>query len=199
MISSQSKTNKDKAQIAELLEKLHFHQTIQEVTNRVHAAKDIKEIIVDLKDDILSLFNAHSLTNYVANQKQNEIYSMFLTGSKLKEIRLPINNKSIAGYIANNKKVLNITDAYDNQELKGIDSKLNLDRSWDKKSGIRTTQVLAAPILYENNMMGVIVKLVWVLPLIVKISSRISPMSWELPFTINNGQPKGEKQDLTTL
>ena len=156
MNSFQSNPNKDKAQIAELLEKLHFHQTIQEVTNRVHAAKDIKEIIVDLKDDILSLFNAHSLTIYVANQKQNEIYSMFLTGSKLKEIRLPINNKSIAGYVANNKKVLNITDAYDNQELKGIDSKLNLDRSWDKKSGIRTTQVLAAPILYENNLMGVI-------------------------------------------
>jgi type II secretory ATPase GspE/PulE/Tfp pilus assembly ATPase PilB-like protein len=78
-----------------------------------------------------------------------------MAGSKLKEIRLPINNESIAGYAANNKKMVNISDAYDSEELRSIDPKIAFDSSWDQKLGIRTTQVLAAPILHENSLMGV--------------------------------------------
>ncbi len=146
----------ERAQISELLEKLRFHKSVQEVANRIHSAEDIKQIIVDFKDDILRLFNAHSLTIYVADHIKNEIYSLYLAGSKLKEIRLPINNESIAGYAANNKKMVNISDAYDSEELRSIDMKLVFDSGWDKKSGIRTTQVLVAPILHENNLMGAI-------------------------------------------
>ncbi len=143
-------------QVSELLEKLRFHKNVQEVTNRIHSAEDIKQIIVDFKDDILRLFNAHSLTIYVTDHIKNEIYSLYMAGSKLKEIRLPINSESIAGYVANNKRMVNIADAYDSEELRSIEPKLIFDSSWDQKSGIRTTQVLAAPILHENSLMGVI-------------------------------------------
>jgi len=87
---------------------------------------------------------------------KNEIYSMFLTGSKLKEIRLPVNNKSIAGYVANTGNVVNIADAYETEELKKIDEQLTFDDSWDKKTNYRTVQIMAAPIFYANTMMGVI-------------------------------------------
>ncbi|MCK4535216.1 MAG: Flp pilus assembly complex ATPase component TadA, partial [Syntrophobacterales bacterium] len=85
-----------------------------------------------------------------------EIYSMFLAGSELKEIRLPIDNKSIAGYVANDGKTANIANAYNNSELQDISPELHFDSSWDKKSGFRTAQVLAVPILCENVLMGVI-------------------------------------------
>ncbi|TFG93773.1 MAG: GspE/PulE family protein, partial [Syntrophobacterales bacterium] len=146
----------EKAQITELEEKLNFSKALQAITNRIHAATNLKQILIDLRDDILALFNAHSMTIYVAERKENQIYSMLLAGSKLKEIRLPIDNRSIAGYVANNKKIANITDAYDSSELKGIAPELTLDSSWDKKSGFKTTQILAVPILREGILMGVI-------------------------------------------
>ncbi|TAL24982.1 MAG: general secretion pathway protein GspE [Nitrospirae bacterium] len=37
-----------------------------------------------------------------------------------------------------------------------IDARLNFDKSWDEKSGFRTKQVLAAPIPFENKLLGVI-------------------------------------------
>ena len=40
---------------------------------------------------------------------------MFLGGAQVKEIRVPINNKSIAGYVANTGKIVNIADAYDDR------------------------------------------------------------------------------------
>ena len=127
-----------------------------DITNRIHAAQNIKQILVDLKGDILKLFNANSLTIYVLDKIRNEIYSMFLAGTQLKEIRLPINNKSIAGYVANTGSVINIENAYNPKELKSIEAELSFDDSWDKKTGFKTRQVLATPIYNDNQLMGVI-------------------------------------------
>ena len=146
---------KDK-EITELEEKLLIRKALQDITNRIHAAQNIKQILVDLKDGILGLFNAHSITIYVVDRPRNEIYSMFLSGAQVKEIRVPISNKSIAGYVANTGKIVNIADAYDKGELQSIDKELSLDTSWDKKSGFKTTQILAAPIFHNNALMGII-------------------------------------------
>ena len=137
-------------------EKLRIRKELQDVTNRIHAAQNIKQILVDLKDGILNLFNAHSITIYVVDKTRHEIFSMFLTGTKLKEIRLPINNKSIAGFVANMGVSVNITDAYNKTELKNIDPELSFDYSWDKQSGYKTRQILAVPIYSNNELMGVI-------------------------------------------
>ncbi len=143
-------------EISELEAKLHIRQALLDITNRIHAAPNLKQILVDLKDGILNLFNAHSMTIYVVDRPRNEIYSMFLSGTQVKEIRVAINNKSIAGYVANNGRVVNIGDAYDVGEIKGIDKELSFDVSWDKKSGFRTKQILAAPIYHNKTLMGVV-------------------------------------------
>jgi type II secretory ATPase GspE/PulE/Tfp pilus assembly ATPase PilB-like protein len=143
-------------QIVELEEKLFLRKGLLDITNRIHAAQNIKQILVDIRDGILKLFNACSATIYVVDSLKKEIYSMFLAGTKLQEIRVPISNKSIAGYVANTGKVINIADAYDTKELKAIDPELTFDVSWDKKSGFRTKQILAAPIFNNKTLMGAI-------------------------------------------
>ena len=143
-------------QITKLEEKLLLQKKVQDITNRIHSAQNIKQILVDLKEGILNLFDAHSLTIYVVDKPRNEIYSMVMSGTKLNEIRVPISNKSIAGYVANTGKTVNIADAYDEKELKLIDKELTFDSSWDKKSGFRTRQILCTPIFHEGKLMGVI-------------------------------------------
>jgi type II secretory ATPase GspE/PulE/Tfp pilus assembly ATPase PilB-like protein len=142
--------------ITELEEKLQVRKALVDITNRIHAAQNIKQILVDLKDGILNLFNAHSITIYVVDRPRNEIFSMLVVGAQVKEIRVPINNRSIAGYVANTGKTVSIADTYDTAELKVIDKELTFDVSWDKKSGYRTKQILAAPILNNKTLMGVV-------------------------------------------
>jgi type II secretory ATPase GspE/PulE/Tfp pilus assembly ATPase PilB-like protein len=142
--------------VSELEEMLLLRKGLVDITNRIHAAQNIKQILVDLKDGILNLFSAHSITIYVVDRARNEIYSMFLSGAQVKEIRVPITNRSIAGYVANSGKTVNIADAYDITELKMIDKELAFDVSWDKKSGFRTRQILAAPIFHNKVLMGVV-------------------------------------------
>ncbi len=145
--------DKDVTGLEELLQQ---RKALLDITNRIHAAQNIKQILVDLKDGILSLFSARSLTIYVLDRISNEIYSMFLAGAELKEIRVAIDKKSIAGYVASTGKVVNIADAYDSDELRTIDGELIYDSSWDKKTGFRTRQVLAAPIFQNKIIMGVV-------------------------------------------
>jgi type II secretory ATPase GspE/PulE/Tfp pilus assembly ATPase PilB-like protein len=142
--------------ISRLEEQLIVRKRLQDITNRIHAAQNIKQILVDLRDGILSLFDAHAITIYVVDKLRKEIYSMFLVGSEIREIRVAINNRSIAGYVANSGNSVNIADAYDTNELKKIHPELAFDQSWDKKSGFRTRQILCAPILHNKNLMGVI-------------------------------------------
>jgi type II secretory ATPase GspE/PulE/Tfp pilus assembly ATPase PilB-like protein/GAF domain-containing protein len=143
-------------ELTELEDKLQQRKALIDITNRIHAARNIKQILVDLKDGILNLFSAHSITIYVVDWSRNEIFSMLLIGTQVKEIRVPINNRSIAGYVANTGKVVNIADAYDAAELKSIDKELTFDISWDKKSGFRTRQILATPIFHNKTLMGVV-------------------------------------------
>jgi len=137
-------------------EKLRIRKALQDVTNRIHAAQNIKQILVDLKDAILNLFNAQSLTIYVVDKARNEIVSMFLAGTQIKEIRVPISNKSVAGFAANMGVTANIADAYNQDELKKIDPQLSFDYSWDKQSGYKTREILAVPVFSNNQLMGVI-------------------------------------------
>ncbi|HSB77652.1 MAG TPA: hypothetical protein VLM91_02600, partial [Candidatus Methylomirabilis sp.] len=49
----------------ELQEKVVQTEKVKQITNRIHAAKDLDHLLVDLKAEILTLFDAEELTLYV--------------------------------------------------------------------------------------------------------------------------------------
>lgn len=144
----------------EELEKLRslvaYNENLKNITHQVHAAENIDDILINLKDHILSLFDAERITIYAVDHTKKEIYSKMKEGNEVKEIRLPINRESIAGYCAATGKIINISNAYDEIDLAKYSPELKFDKSWDLKTGFRTRQVLAAPFLYEKYLMGVI-------------------------------------------
>ena len=136
--------------------KLLYYKALNDIANQIHAAKNIDEILITLKDSILSLFDADRITIYVVDGKKKEVYSRFKAGESPGEIRLPINNKSLAAYTARNAQITNIADAYDSHELAMINKELSFDGTWDKKSEYITKQILTVPILYKRYVIGVI-------------------------------------------
>ena len=54
-------------------ENSRIRKELLDITNRIHAAQNIKQILVDLKSGILNLFNANSITIYVVDKLRNEI------------------------------------------------------------------------------------------------------------------------------
>ncbi|MGH8622720.1 MAG: ATPase, T2SS/T4P/T4SS family, partial [Burkholderiales bacterium] len=130
-----------------LADKLNFQHKLQAVTNRIHATKNIDEIILELSQELCSLFNADRLTIYLASEDRSSIVSKVKTGlNSFKDIKLPVNEQSIAGFVATNKRVVNIRDVYDDVELKTYSPQLNFLKAVDAKTGYRTKQMLVAPV-----------------------------------------------------
>jgi len=136
-------------------ERLVYYKALNDIANQIHSAKNINEILINLKNQILGLFDADRNTIYVVDSKTKEIYSRFTAGDFPKEIRVPINNKSIAGYTANTAQITNIANAYDRHELAMINKDLAFDKSWDEESGYITKQILTVPIFFKKYLIGV--------------------------------------------
>ena len=139
-----------------LKKELQFSKKLNFITNKINVSKDVDDILINLRESILSLFDARRITIYVVDGINREIVSRFKTGEEVSEIRVPINVKSISGYCATSGKIVNILDAYDDKELKQINPELSFDRNWDKKTGYKTKQVLVAPIKFGKYLLGVV-------------------------------------------
>lgn len=148
--------NEEAAKIQLLQKQLQFNENLKFVTNKIHSANNINEILFQLTDTILSLFDAERLTIYLVDTTKKYLISKYLVGSDIKEIKVQISPASIAGFTAYSLKPLNIENVYDEKELQAIDPQLKFDGSWDQKSGYKTKQVYAAPIFFENKLLGVI-------------------------------------------
>jgi len=139
-----------------LEEQLEYQKRLNNITNRIHSASDTNDILLNLQGEILSLFDSDRITVYVVDGVRKQIVSRFKTGDEINEIRVPIDNGSIAGYCAISGRPLNVVDVYDEDELQQINPQLRFDKSWDERTGYKTTQVLVAPITYNKYLLGVI-------------------------------------------
>jgi len=143
--------------LQELEQKIAYAEQGKQINNQIHSAKDLDHILVNLKDEILKILDAEVLTLYVVDAERREIYSKYLDINKIHEIRVPISEQSIAGFVAKYRRPVNIADAYNKAELNAVNPCLTFDSSWDKRSGFRTKQILTYPIVADNKyLMGVI-------------------------------------------
>ncbi len=137
-------------------DRVTYYKALNDISNQIHAARDINEILINLREQILRLFDADRITIYVVDGKRKEVYSRFKAGELPREIRVPIDNSSIAGYTANNAQISNIVNAYDERELALINKDLTFDKRWDERSGYVTRQILSVPIFYKKYVIGLL-------------------------------------------
>jgi type II secretory ATPase GspE/PulE/Tfp pilus assembly ATPase PilB-like protein len=151
--------NTPPAASAEVSVRLNFSKNLQVVTNKIHATSNIDEIMLEVSADICTLFNADRLTIYTMGEDKQTIVSKVKTGlNSFKDLKLPIAEHSLAGYVALSKKMMTIKDVYDENELKSHNPNLRFLQEVDKRTGYRTKQMLVAPVLDASNadLIGVV-------------------------------------------
>ncbi len=139
-----------------LIELLSPEENLHKISQAIHSAKNIDEILIELKESILKLFDAQAITIYAVDGQKNEIFSKIKSGEQINEIRLPLSPESIAGWVGMHQKCVNIKDVYSEQELQNYHPDLRFDSSWDKISGNITKAVLVYPMLHAGKLMGVL-------------------------------------------
>ena len=133
--------------------RLEFNRNLNQVTNKIHATSNVDEIMLEVSADICSLFNADRLTIYALGEDKQSIVSKVKTGlNSFKDLKLPIAEHSIAGYVALAKRTITIKDVYDEAELRTINPNLRFLQEVDKRTGYRTRNILCLPIRNKAGM-----------------------------------------------
>jgi GAF domain-containing protein len=149
----------DLGAMSDVSSRLAFFKNLQGVTTKIHATTNIDEIMLELSQEISALFNADRLTIYVMGDDKSTIVSKVKTGlNSFKDLRLPLTEQSIAGFVGMSRRLLNLRDVYDEEELRSHSSSLRFLDGVDKKTGYRTKQMLVAPILdpEKKDLLGVV-------------------------------------------
>jgi type II secretory ATPase GspE/PulE/Tfp pilus assembly ATPase PilB-like protein len=135
---------------AVIQEQLKKERLLNRITHQLHDARDLDEILLYLKDEIIALFDAERITVYGVDTEKREIFSKVKEGDEVKEIRVGLVKTSVAGHTAVSGKTFNIANVYDSDELKRLDPELTFDAQWDELTGFKTRQLLSGPILYNG-------------------------------------------------
>jgi type II secretory ATPase GspE/PulE/Tfp pilus assembly ATPase PilB-like protein len=143
------------AKLDALTRELETERRMREITEQVHALTP-DEIILSVREDVQRLVGCQRVTIFAKDPYKDELFSKSMDGSELREIRVALGPGSIVGYAGFRKKAVRVSDAYDAKALAVIDPALKFDLTWDKKTGFKTKQVLAMPILQNGRLYGVI-------------------------------------------
>jgi len=158
-MSTTAATQPKHKNVSDISNELNFSQNLQAVINKIHAANDIDEIMLEVSKDICALFNADRLTIYSLSEDKLFLTSRVKAGfDSFQDLKLPLTENSIMSYAGLQKKVINIEDVYNKKELKQIDPLLIFSHEVDKRTGYRTKQMLVAPILNadDQELLGVV-------------------------------------------
>jgi len=141
----------------DLQQKVAFTENVKRITDQIHAASELDHILLDLRKEVLSVFDAEDLTIFAFDPEKKEIFSKVPHIDSIEEFRIPITEQSLAGFCAKYLRPVSIADAYNIAELQGIHPSLVHDTSYDKRTGFKTKQVLTYPIVADNKyLMGVL-------------------------------------------
>jgi hypothetical protein len=147
----------DSTIVRSLDERGDFFRRLQQLTTRIHATRNVDEIMLDLSEGICTLFGADRLTIYTVGEDKASLVSKIKTGmASFRQLRLPISAQSVAGYAALARRLLNLNDVYDAAELQRYAADLRFQQGVDRRTGYRTTQMLVVPIMHDNEVVGVL-------------------------------------------
>ena len=129
---------------------------ITQISLDINQVKDLDLLLERILTNVRKFFNADAGSIYLKQaDKLRFSYTQNVTlqnrlgpGKKLiyNTFSIPINNMSIAGYVAKNCKVVNIPDVYKMEESVPY----SFDANFDKMSNYRTTSMLTVPMTNQR-------------------------------------------------
>lgn len=116
-------------------------------------ARNLHDLLKLIVDELKFLVSADKASLFLIDKVKYELIFHITSDEALREMRLPMNRKSLAGYVAMTGETLRIDDVYEISE----DSPFKFNNEIDKQTGYRTKSILALPMIdHKNERIGVV-------------------------------------------
>ena len=118
-----------------------------EVAKAMGKEVELDSLLQTIVAHTTEVMDAERSSLFLFDAEKNELWSKVAEGIILKEIRFP-SDKGIAGYVVQNREVLNIEDAYQDERF---------NQQIDIDTGFHTRSILCMPIITnDDRLLGVI-------------------------------------------
>jgi type II secretory ATPase GspE/PulE/Tfp pilus assembly ATPase PilB-like protein len=136
---------------------LLFHKQVQQLVQKLQIGDDVVANTLEMSEEICKVLNADRLSYYALDGESKQLHTRInLLDGKVAELKLAVDTKSVAGFVASTRKVVNLPDAYDDAQLKRIHPELSFFKAIDKKTGYLTRELMAVPVMAGENLFGVL-------------------------------------------
>ena len=125
-----------------------------ELYDRMIGSVDIPTVLQEVADVVCKDINSQRASVYLVKQDTNELEAVAVTGNVAKIIQIPISKTSLAGFCAATGRSFVVPDAYG--DLSSIDPQLHFDHRWDEINNFRTKDVMCAPAIFKDELLGVV-------------------------------------------
>ena len=115
----------------------HHLSKLLELQRDLALEADIDKVLSRITSAAIAILEAERATLFVVDEARQEIWSRVVTQSEFKELRLPLDGRSLAAEVARAGKPLRIADPYGDPRF---------DPSVDARTGFRTKSLLVLPI-----------------------------------------------------
>lgn len=132
--------------------------TTESICEQIDAAVDLSATLHRLAPELCDAFAADRITIFRTDKDRATITTVVKRGlESYKCLKLPIDDSSLAGYVAMHRKVLNVADVSDEEALAALDPPARWAGAIDQMTGYATHQLLSAPIVGANGaVLGVV-------------------------------------------
>ena len=127
-------TERREVPVSEVGDQLH---ALLELQRELALESDIDKVLTRITGAAISMLGAERATLYVVDSERQELWSRVVTQSEFRELRLPLDGRSLAAEVARSGRILRITDPYNDPRF---------DPSVDARTGFRTRSLIVLPI-----------------------------------------------------
>lgn len=118
------------------LKKIADLEKILSITMELSSEADLNSLLQLIMAKAKEVIVCERSTIYMLDQDKKELWSLLTSELEIKEIRVPV-GIGIAGQVAQNNEIINITDAYKDERF---------NPNFDLKTGFKTKSILTLPL-----------------------------------------------------
>ncbi|MCE5327749.1 MAG: GAF domain-containing sensor histidine kinase [Planctomycetaceae bacterium] len=122
--------------------------------DRMLGEVELPAVLEDVAKAVCEDRKAERAAIYLVDHATAELKSVATIGNVAQIIHVPIDEQSLAGYCATHQRAFHVPDAYG--DLSAIAPGLHFDDAWDRLNSFRTRDVLCAPALFKDTLVGVV-------------------------------------------
>lgn len=129
---------------------------IQQLQDTITQHPVLEDAFAHIEPLVMSAFDVERLSVFQRRTQHRDLVSRYKTGDETRELKVPVNTHSVAGYVAMAQHSIVVNNPYDESALKEIHFRLRFDKKYDRLTRFKTRNVLSAPIKQNGVLLGVL-------------------------------------------